>query len=128
MTDDGAQLDFDGGERPWREAMGAAAPDPPGVMTVREVADAARLSTHAVYRAIKRGDLVAFEPVPGRLRIERADFEQWWDNARVTPSTRPVSEPSAPSPARRRTRRPEVSPDGPGSLAALRAIEAEAGR
>jgi excisionase family DNA binding protein len=91
-------------------------------MTVREVADAARLSTHAIYRAIHRGDLVAFEPVPGRLRIERADFERWWDTGRVTPATRP-SVPDAPPPARRRTRRPEVSPDGPGSLAALDAIE-----
>lgn len=33
-----------------------------------EIADLAGFSYHAVLRAIRRGDLEALEPVPGRLR------------------------------------------------------------
>ena len=40
------------------------------VMSPREVANRAGFSYHAILRAIHRGDLQAFEPVPGQYRIE----------------------------------------------------------
>ena len=39
-------------------------------MSPREVANRAGFSYHAILRAIHRGDLQAFEPVPGQYRIE----------------------------------------------------------
>ncbi len=53
-------------------------------LTPREVAELAKLSPHAVYRAIKRGDLEASEPVPGRLRIAASEFERWMATPRRT--------------------------------------------
>jgi hypothetical protein len=46
-------------------------------LTPREVAERTGFSYHAVLRAIDRGDLEAFEPVPGRLRIEFDEYERW---------------------------------------------------
>lgn len=46
-------------------------------LTPREVADRTGFSYHAVLRAIDRGDLEAFEPIPGRLRIEFDEYERW---------------------------------------------------
>jgi site-specific recombinase XerC len=49
----------------------------PDVLSPREIADLAGFSYHAVLRAIRRGDLEAFEPVPGRLRIEVTEYDRW---------------------------------------------------
>jgi hypothetical protein len=71
------------------------------VLSPREIADRAGFSYHAILRAIHRGDLRAFEPVPGRYRVEMVEYERWLR----TPARR-VPEPSStqnPSP-RRRTR------------------------
>jgi transposase len=87
------------------------------VISPREVADRAGFSYHAILRAIRRGDLRAFEPVPGHYRIEITEYERWLRR----PARRGVSQlPSEP-----RQQRPRVnsSPSDPGSFARLRAIE-----
>jgi len=58
-------------------------------LTPREVAERTGFSYHAVLRAIDRGDLEAFEPVPGRLRIELDEYERW----RHTPRRRRGADP-----------------------------------
>lgn len=87
------------------------------VLTPREVAERAGFSYHAILRAIRRGDLVAFEPVPGHYRIETAEYERWLHQPA----------PSAPAPPserpRRERRRSARDPSLPGSVARLRAIE-----
>ncbi len=47
------------------------------VLSPHEVADRAGFSYHAILRAIRRGDLQAFEPVPGHYRIEVVEYERW---------------------------------------------------
>lgn len=47
------------------------------VLSPREVAERAGFSYHAILRAIRRGDLVAFEPIPGQYRIEVDEYERW---------------------------------------------------
>jgi Phage integrase, N-terminal SAM-like domain len=47
------------------------------VLTPREVASRAGFSYHAILRAIRRGDLVAYEPIPGHYRIEIDEYERW---------------------------------------------------
>jgi hypothetical protein len=87
------------------------------VLSPREVADRAGFSYHAILRAIRRGDLQAFEPVPGHYRIELVEYERWL--RRPARSRRPP-----PDPAPRRDRlRPTMDPSNPGSFARLRAIE-----
>jgi hypothetical protein len=90
------------------------------VLTPREVADRSGFSYHAILRAIRRGDLQAFEPVPGHYRIEFVEYERWLrtPRRRADPTT---------SDARRRQRAGRARPSGRGSLAALRAIEARDG-
>ena len=129
--DDGTQLDIFGNERPWRDARAepraTRRPEPtPDILTVREVADLARLSTDAVYRAVRRGDLVAFEPVPGRLRIRRADYDSWWESRRVTPVSRAGPRVPPSTPMERTPRR--KAPSTAATLDALRGIEREARR
>jgi excisionase family DNA binding protein len=88
------------------------------VLSPREVAERAGFSYHAILRAIRRGDLQAFEPVTGHYRIELADYERWLH--------RPVRRESGPSePAlAERLPRPRKSPSSErGSFARLRAIE-----
>jgi len=87
------------------------------VISPREVADRAGFSYHAVLRAIRRGDLRAFEPVPGHYRIEITEYERWLRR----PARREVAQLS-PQP---REQRPRVNntPSDPGSFARLRAIE-----
>jgi excisionase family DNA binding protein len=58
------------------------------MLTVQEAADRVRLTQWAIYRAIQRGDLVAFKP-GGRLRIEEADLVAWLESTRVAPAQRP---------------------------------------
>ena len=89
------------------------------VLSPREVADRAGFSYHAILRAIRRGDLQAFEPVPGHYRIEVAEYERW-----LRRPARPSRPPPTPAPRRERPRpRPAVDSSHPGSFARLRAIE-----
>ena len=91
------------------------------VLSPREVADRAGFSYHAILRAIRRGDLQAFEPVPGHYRIELVEYERWLHR----PARRNL--PPPPEPARRRERqRTAADPAQPGSFARLRAIEGKA--
>lgn len=90
------------------------------VLSPHEVADRAGFSYHAILRAIRRGDLRAFEPVPGRYRIDLSEYERWL--------RRPVRRPNpapGPSPGRERDRPSTAAADPArrGSFARLRAIE-----
>ena len=87
------------------------------VLSPREVADRAGFSYHAILRAIRRGDLQAFEPVPGHYRIELVEYERWLRR----PARRDVP-PSEPPPRRER-QRAGTDPAQRGSFARLRAIE-----
>ena len=88
------------------------------VLSPRQVADRAGFSYHAILRAIRRGDLQAFEPVPGHYRIEVADYERWLRR----PARRVTPPPAAATPPRERARA-TGDPSQPGSFARLRAIE-----
>lgn len=93
-----------------------AVPAERDMLTPKEVAQRVGLSHHAVYRAIRRGDIEAFEIVPGHLRIDVAEYERWRF------STRPSSdEPGHPRPRRRTRRR-----GGAGFAAELKAMEEDA--
>ena len=87
------------------------------VITPREVAERSGFSYHAILRAIRRGDLAAFEPVPGHYRVGVDEYERWLRQPARGRTARP---PEAP---RRRKRRVESSAAEPGSFARLRAIE-----
>jgi hypothetical protein len=88
-------------------------------LSPREIADLVGFSYHAVLRAIRRGDLEAFEPVPGRLRIEVSEYHRWLH----TPTRRPTPRPRDPDAPRPRPRNPG-RPADPGSWDRLQAIEA----
>lgn len=62
------------------------------MLTVQEAADLVRLTQWAIYRAIQRGDLVAYKP-GGRLRINEDDLQAWLDATRVSPQTPAVAAP-----------------------------------
>jgi excisionase family DNA binding protein len=64
----------------------------------REAAALAGLSTRAIYRAIQRGELRALR-LCSRLRIARADFDEWLERS-VVPAQRATTE----------IRRPPVAP------------------
>jgi hypothetical protein len=87
-------------------------------LTPREVANRSGFSYHAILRAIRRGDLEAFEPVPGNYRIELAEYGRWLRTPRRS-ETKPHDAPH------RRTVSPRASDRG--SLTARRAIEAKGG-
>jgi hypothetical protein len=87
------------------------------VLSPREVADRAGFSYHAILRAIRRGDLQAFEPVPGHYRIELVEYERWLRR----PARRNASPPK-PTPERER-QRASTEPAQRGSFARLQAIE-----
>jgi hypothetical protein len=88
------------------------------VLSPREVAERAGFSYHAILRAIRRGDLKAFEPVPGHYRIEVVEYERWLHR----PARRKPRPPTEPAPSRER-QRAAADPAEPGSFARLRAIE-----
>jgi excisionase family DNA binding protein len=95
-------------------------------LTPREVAERTGFSYHAVLRAIRRGDLVAYEPVRGHYRIEIDDDERWRKTpSRSTPSQHAVARRSGRQ-ARERLRPRSDRPTGPGSPDRLEAIEREA--
>jgi excisionase family DNA binding protein len=90
------------------------------VLTPREVAERAGFSYHAILRAIRRGDLHAFEPVAGHYRISITEYERWLSTpARAAQS----SEPPRTRP-RRRPRAAAPNSSDPGSISRLNAIEA----
>jgi excisionase family DNA binding protein len=86
-------------------------------LTPREVAERAGFSYHAILRAIRRGDLGAFEPIPGRYRIEISEYERWLHQPAPRTPAPPIERP------RRERRRSGRDPALPGSMARLRAIE-----
>jgi hypothetical protein len=88
------------------------------VLSPHEVADRAGFSYHAILRAIRRGDLQAFEPVPGHYRIEVVEYERWL--RRPPRRNLPSRPPRAP---RRERKRPTGDPTQPGSFARLQALE-----
>ena len=88
------------------------------VLSPREVADRAGFSYHAILRAIRRGDLQAFEPVPGHYRIELVEYERWLRR----PARRNLPPPPERA-ARRERERAAADPAQRGSFARLRAIE-----
>jgi hypothetical protein len=99
-----------------REPSVTSAPER-DVLSPREIAARAGFSYHAILRAIRRGDLRAFEPVPGRYRVPVAEYERWLH----TPSQRPDQRGAREAPPRRR--RPRADDSGPGSFSRLEAIE-----
>jgi excisionase family DNA binding protein len=71
------------------------------MLTVQEAASQVRLTQWAIYRAIRRGDLVAYKP-GGRLRIAEEHLQAWLDATRVSPvapATRRPAQPVVPPPA-----------------------------
>ena len=89
------------------------------VLSPHEVADRAGFSYHAILRAIRRGDLQAFEPVPGHYRIAVSEYERW-----LRRPAQPRKPPPPPAPRHERPRpHPAIDPSHPGSFARLRAIE-----
>lgn len=90
---------------------------PRDVLSPREVADRAGFSYHAILRAIRRGDLQAFEPVPGHYRIEVIEYERWLRR----PARR--DQPPRPPVKRRGRQRPADDATQAGSFSRLRAIE-----
>ena len=87
------------------------------VLTPREVAERAGFSYHSILRAIRRGDLKAFEPVAGQYRIAVSEYEQWLR----TPLRRELRPAQTTLPPRRRHLSNTSSERG--SYASLRAIE-----
>jgi excisionase family DNA binding protein len=87
------------------------------VLTPREVAERAGFSYHAILRAIRRGDLTAFEPVAGHYRIDLDEYERWL--------RRPARRNTAPLSAAGTERYSAATRDplAPGSFARLRSIE-----
>ena len=51
----------------------------------REAAEVVGLAEKTIERAILRGELRAFKPA-GRVRIRRADLNQWVDSSLVVPT------------------------------------------
>lgn len=88
------------------------------VLSPRQVAERAGFSYHAILRAIRRGDLEAFEPVPGRYRVSLAAYERWLH----TPARRSGEPTTIERPRRRRL---PGDDSGPGSVVRLQAIESE---
>ncbi|HET6867299.1 MAG TPA: hypothetical protein VFH80_15370 [Solirubrobacteraceae bacterium] len=97
----------------------APAPAPTrDVLSPREVAARAGFSYHAILRAIRRGDLRAFEPVPGHYRVGVDEYERWLHTPARRATTRSIDYPP-----RRRRVRPRSDDSGPGTFARLEAIE-----
>lgn len=100
-------------------------PDVRDVLTPREIADRTGFSYHAILRAIRRGDLRTFEPVPGHYRIQVAEYERWLE----APVRRRDEEPKQSHDEEPKQANPNpktrVSNSGAdrGTFARLRAIE-----
>ena len=79
------------------------------LMTIKDVADACKLSETAIRRAISQGELPAAK-LRSRVRITRSDFDSWITSQRQAPADTTAPPRSAP-----RTRRPAPT----GSFRAL---------
>src|SRR5450755_4080853 len=95
------------------------------VLSPREVAQRAGFSYHAILRAIRRGDLRAFEPVPGRYRISVSEYERWLQTPAQPVGSAGREATEHPNRRPRSTRTIAVATD-PGSFARLTAIEGDA--
>jgi excisionase family DNA binding protein len=89
----------------------------PDVLTPREIAERERLSYHAVLRAIRRGELRAYQR-GNRLRIDRDDYLAW---RTARPAQRERPQP-AETPPRRSPRRRARG----GSVAQIEAMRGRA--
>ena len=87
------------------------------VLTPKEIANRSSFSYQAILRAIRRGDLRASEPVPGRYRIAIAEYERWLQ----TPRRQEPGTFHRPDPKPRH--RARANDTDPGSFARLTAIE-----
>ena len=87
------------------------------VLSPREVAKRAGFSYPAILRAIRRGDLRAFEPIPGQYRIELSEYDRW---LRTPPRRDPLPTNAETPRARRRAR---DNDSDRGSFTRLSAIE-----
>ncbi len=87
------------------------------VLTPKEVAERSGFSYHSILRAIRRGDLEAFEPIMGQYRIDLSEYERWLRR----PAKR-VQQPSDPGTRVGRSRA-NSGPPARGSFASLQAIE-----
>jgi hypothetical protein len=95
--------DLDAARERLRRSLLARDPDR-DFLTPREVAARAGVSYYIVLRAIRRGDLAAFEVV-GRLRIEVGEYVRWTHASPVQ-----VGASSGVSERPRRTRAPKAGP------------------
>jgi excisionase family DNA binding protein len=84
--------------RPVAEATAGAPND--AMMTIREVAEACRLSETAIRRAIYEGELQAVK-LRSRLRITRTDFDAWIASQRRKPVRAITALPTRARPQRR---------------------------
>jgi excisionase family DNA binding protein len=101
---------------PRQRPAASALPASETLMTIKDVADACKLSETAVRRAVFDGELPAVK-LRSRLRITRADFDGWIASQRQSPPRATAPPRSAP-----RARRPAPA----GSFRAL--VHADAAR
>jgi hypothetical protein len=71
------------------------------MLSPREIAERLGFSYHAVLRAIRRGDLVASEPIKGQYRVDVEEYERW-RHAPARAGDRQDVTPRAPRRARAR--------------------------
>jgi hypothetical protein len=91
---------------------------PRDVLTPKEISDRTGFSYAAILRAIRRGDLIAFEPIARQYRIGLAEYERWLHQP-IRQAAPPVSEAATYG----RRSRVDRDPQSPGSFARLRALE-----
>jgi excisionase family DNA binding protein len=85
------------------------------LLSVDDVHALTGISTHAIRRAIKRGEL-AGSKVANCVRVRESDYDAWIDAGRIEP-------PARAAPARPRARRASTRDAGAASVARLKAIE-----
>ena len=99
--------------------------DPVVFRTPEQVATRTGLSRKAIYRAIERGELVAYR-LCGRLRIHPDDEHAWINHNRITPvePARPSEPGQRPAPAQHSLRRLLQAQEKSTGLAATRSYDA----
>jgi hypothetical protein len=95
------------------------------VLSPREIAGRAGFSYHAILRAIRRGDLQAFEPIPGHYRITVDEYERWLHTPARPPHSSDLRR-SQNTNQRSRARNARAEGADPGSFTRLTAIEGNA--
>jgi excisionase family DNA binding protein len=91
---------------------------PRDVLTPKEISDRTGFSYAAILRAIRRGELVAFEPIARQYRIGVAEYERW-----LHQPIRQAAPSVSGAAAHGRRPRADRDPESPGSFTRLRAIE-----